>query len=182
MAKHPHDAPPPPTGSLLRQTLLQLFSSLNKGIRSLATPKGLLATVPLIISLIAFLKASYVTTSLFVLFIEPITMEVTMASNRIGPSRVNDFEMFLISEGRETVYTTGINLNIVVYDKMGTFDENCVYLVPEPGTRNTKINPPYLLAAKPLSKDYAYQLHSALSYRPIPSCRCQPISNSPRTN
>jgi hypothetical protein len=86
-------------------------------------------------------------------------MEITMTSNGIGPSRVNDFEMFLISEGSETVYTTGINLNIVVYDKTGTFDENCVYVIPKlPTLTNNYV--PYRLTAKPLAKSYAYELHS----------------------
>ena len=149
----------PSISGLLRRTIAELLSSLNRGVRSLATPKGILATVPLIISLLAFLKASYVTTSLFVLFIEPITMEITMVGDSIGPSRVNDFEMFLISEGRETVYTAGINLNIVVYDKAGNFNENCIYQVPE-GDAVTRNYDPYILTAKPLTKDYAYELRS----------------------
>ena len=59
---------------LLRQTLAQFFASLQKGVKSLGTPKGLLAVVPIIVSVVAYLnlKASYVTTNLFVLFIEPI--------------------------------------------------------------------------------------------------------------
>jgi hypothetical protein len=160
MATPPRGNPPPtPIRVLLRQTLAQLFASLQKGVRSLGTPKGLLAIVPIIVSVVAYVKASYVTTNLFVLFIEPITMQVTLTDGMKGPATVNDFEMFLISEGREAVYTTGINLNIAVYNEKGTFDERFQYLIPKNPT-TTSVIPPYLLSAKPLSKDYAYSLHS----------------------
>jgi hypothetical protein len=105
MAKRPRGNPPPtPIRALLRQTLTQLFASLQKGVKSFGTPKGLLAVVPIIVSVVAYVKASYVTTNLFVLFIEPMTMQVTLTNNMKGPAVVNDFEMFLISEGREAVY------------------------------------------------------------------------------
>src|ERR1700730_7901549 len=114
MARPPRGNPAPtPIRVLLRQTLAQFFASLQRGVKSLGTPKGLLAVVPIIVSVVAYLKASYVTTNLFALFIEPISMQVTMTDGIKGPAVVNDFEMFLISEGREAVYTTGINLNIV---------------------------------------------------------------------
>jgi hypothetical protein len=164
MAKPPRANPAPtPIRVLLRQTVVQFFAALHKGIKSLGTPKGLLATIPLVVSLIAFLKASYFTTNLFVLFIQPITIEAVNTKQQSDASltavRMNDFEMFMISEGREAVYTTGIRVNIVEYAENGTFDESCNYLIPSGPVSGTIITPA-VLSATPLSKDYAYQLHS----------------------
>src|ERR1700759_3084449 len=121
-----------PIRTLLRQTVAQFFFALHKGIKSLGTPKGLLATIPLIVSLIAFLKASYATTNLFVLFIQPISMEVSVAqeANTITRARANAFEMVLIEEGREDIYATDGRLNIAIYDAKGHFNQSCGYEIP----------------------------------------------------
>lgn len=154
-------SPSTPVRSFLRDTALQLFAAVRRGTKSLGTPKGLLAAVPLAVSLIAYVKASFVTTNLFVLFIQPISMETTIeqATKTITRARVNDFEMFLISEGHEAVYVTDMRLNIAPYAEKGHFNESCGYEVPN-ADPSTQVFEPYLVVATPLSKDYAYQLHS----------------------
>jgi hypothetical protein len=152
---------------LARETFADGFSALSAGIKSLATPKGIVALFPIVVSLAAFVKTSYSTTNLVVLINGPIVMELISFDSKAanaddqekhedppGSAQIRDFEMFMASDGPETIYVADIFLNIVIHRPNGTFNSNCVFESKEAH------DIPFALNAEPLVKNYAYQLRS----------------------
>ncbi len=157
--------------SLARRIIAEIGANLRKGIKSLATPKGILALLPYVISVAAFIKASYVTTSFIVVFNEPISMQVTLIDDETGmavaESMINDFEFFMITEGRDTVYVSEMNMNITEYDSRGDFDSYCNYIIPHQDNPNSgSVFPPFIVSAQTLSRSYAYDLRSGFVITP----------------
>jgi hypothetical protein len=85
----------------------------------------------------------------------------------IGPTRVNDFEMFLVSEGSETIYVSDLMLNITPYAPSARFSNDCTYQIPDASDpASTELVMAYPLESKVLSKDYGYELQSGYVITP----------------
>ena len=151
---------------LVRRIIVQLIANLINGIKSLSTAKGIVAAIPIIVSAAAFIKSSYVTTTLIMILNEPIHMQVTLhgegETKGIGKSIISDFEVFLVSEGRDTIYISDINMNIVAFNQKGYFDEYCKYIIPIENSQDLgeKIYDSFIASTKILSQDYKYDLRS----------------------
>jgi hypothetical protein len=127
------DAHPSQRRKFLQRLLAEVSRNIWTVVKALTTPKGILAVVPLVVSVVAFLKSSYSETQLSLLLTQQVSSEVTLFAEDggktfgVGPSKFNVFEFMLLAEGKETVYVSSMNINLTKWHAAAKFDENCVY-------------------------------------------------------
>ncbi|MGQ3215101.1 hypothetical protein [Shinella sp.] len=157
--------------SFIGAVFRRVFFHLLQGIRSLATPKGILALIPIVISVFAYVKASYQPTTIRMIVSTPIQVVrsvMTSGENKGGADYyIPSFEAFITSDGSEPVFLYRLVMNIVAREPGGTFQPNCDYWFPDPkNPSSSEIRQHMRLGYSVLNKTYAYDLKDGLVSMP----------------
>lgn len=149
----------------------RFFFHLLQGIRSLSTPKGLLALIPIVISVFAYVKASYQPTTIRMIVSTPIQVVrsvITSGENNGGAAYyIPPFETFITSDGAEPVFLYKLVMNIVAREPGGSFQPNCDYWFPDPKDSSSSEGRLRMhLGYSVLNKTYEYDLKDGLVSMP----------------
>lgn len=148
--------------SLTRQVITEITQNIRAGARALRTPKGVIALIPIVVSVFAFIRSSCVVTSLSISFVDPIAMQARLEGDAIMSEEFRPTAAIISNTGNEPMYISDLKINIVIRRYLGRFDRDCVYHVPSTTDRSSEVFPAMRLAGRPLQRDYPYELQGGL--------------------
>jgi hypothetical protein len=143
-----------------RSLLTAAYRSIRTGIQQLRTARGLVALVPFVVSIAAYLKASVVTDELFMIMPNAITITIPTDGNGISTPDPA-ISAFFSKSGAATLYISKLAFNLQRSVPGGAFDESCRYTLPavkQPSGSSQGHFAPHLFVPRVMNKDYPYEL------------------------
>lgn len=149
----------------------RLFFMILIGVRSLSTPKGIIAIIPIFISVLAYIKASYHPSTIRLIVSGSVEsrleLDITNKDSYPAVFSIPSFEAFITSSGNEPIFIDNFYMNLVAIRDGGYFDIGCNYFhKKDSGASSQAFIAPMRIDVSILDKSYNYSLKGGVVLLP----------------